>query len=178
MKYLTVILLLFTCFFYTGCAVFTTNPYEKQLNVYKMQIAKGRDKALEKALEATWKERVEVEKQYQKKILEYNILLTAYARDTGKTVNEVKTSNVLSQDYIWNELNIKENEYTQRVDEINKTYQTFFDEIKKEDAKVESLDEAIKKIDDERKETYYDILKTFISAITIIGIDSYTGIIK
>jgi hypothetical protein len=161
---------MFISIFLTGCSsIIGTNPYERQLNIYKIQIAQGRDKAMRDALKASQKERLDIEKQYQKKILEYNMLLTAFARTTGKTVNEVQEENVLSQGYVMGELSQKEKEYNDRIEQIEKVYDDFFVQMDKQDEKIATIDETIKKVQDERTQTYYDITKSFIASLVTLG---------
>lgn len=150
--------------FLSGCN-FLHNPYVQEIEIHQMKIEQGKEQALIIALNAAHKERLEIEKQYQEKIFEYNTLITAYVRVTGQTPEEIRTSKVLSTEYMINEKQYLKNNIYKRQKEINKSYNDFFNTLKEYDLKIESLEAVKKSIKENDSKMYIEAAKIFSTTI-------------
>ena len=161
-----IIILIFFCFpIITGCSTLGLNKYEKQIKIYEMQMNQGKIKAYEDALEASRIERIDVETQYQKKVMEYNLLITAFGRHTGIAKEQLERENALSHIAVMNEFDTKNVELSDRIAEINASYQKFYDEMKIQDARIESIGGALERIGEVKQKTYEDVTKNFMTTV-------------
>jgi len=163
-KFLLLIVLLTLCL---GCA---TNPGVTKLKQYEMRIALGRDRAFVKALELTKQERINVEEKYIYQQMENDQLIAVYEILSEIPQEEAEKKVVMSIDDVKKISLEKEKLFSERKIEINKAYENFYLEIKKQDEKISSIRESVKELEEMRDETYSEITKMFAVALASIGI--------